>query len=178
VSVILRIALQRYERKYSRGRNNWRHFWLGLLLLCACERATTYQRIISLDQCCWPVATVLDFTFQIKDTTQTYDIFLVVSNTQDYPYQNLHVTCYLEDDARHLTHQALKSWALFDLKTGKPLGSGLGRSQKHELSMINDYQFARPGLYTVKLEHFMRTAMLPGLQTIGVKVVPSKQRPQ
>jgi gliding motility-associated lipoprotein GldH len=160
------------------AKNKWRHGWVGLLLFFACEQMPIYQRTVSLAHCCWPVAEVLDFSFQIKDTAPTYDIFLVVSNTQDYPYQNLHITCYLEDDAGHLAHQALKNWALFDLKTGKPLGSGLWQSQKHELSMIQGHQFDHPGLYTVKLEHFMRTAMLPGLQAIGIKVAPSKQRPQ
>jgi gliding motility-associated lipoprotein GldH len=156
-------------------KNKWKHAWVGLLLFSACERTTIYQRTISLAHCCWPVAELLDFSFQIKDTTTTYDISLVVSNTQDYPYQNLHITCYLEDDVGHLTHQVLKSCDLFDLKTGRPLGSGLWQSQKHEPSMIKDYQFAHPGLYTVKLEHFMRTAMLPGLRAVGIKVAPSKQ---
>lgn len=135
-----------------------------------------YQSTIALADYCWPVSKVLDFPFQIKDAKPTYDIFLVVSNTQDYPYQNLYIACYLEDDAGHLTHQALKNYPLFDMKTGRPLGSGLWQSKKQELAMINDQQFPHPGLYTLRLEHFMRTATLPGLQAVGIKVVPSKQR--
>jgi len=159
-------------------RNKWRHSWIGLLLLFACERMIIYQTIISFDNDQWPVDTVLDFSFQIKNTAQTYDICLLVKNTQDYPYQNLYITYYLEDDSSHLLHKALKNYPLFDLKTGKPLGSGLWKSKNHTFLVVDSHQFSHSGSYTLKLEHFMRTDTLPGLRTIGIKVVPSKQIPQ
>ncbi len=160
------------------GRNTWRYCWIGLLLLCACDRTATYQNTIAFDHCCWPVATVLNFSFQIKDVAQIYDICLLVKNAQDYPYQNLYVTHSLEDDARHVLQQALKNYSLFDVKTGKPLGNGFGNIKKHEFLIVTGYQFSHPGLYTLKLEHFKRTDTLSGLQAVGVKVVPSKHLPQ
>jgi len=158
------------------ARRTWRHYWVGLFLFCACGRMAIYKNRMALDNSQWPVDRVLNFTFQIKDIAQTYDIFLLVKNTQDYPYQNLYITHHLENDAGRLLHQSLKNYILFDLKTGKPLGSGLWRSKQHEFSVLDGHQFSHPGRYTLKMEHFMRTDTLPGIQTVGIKVVPSKQR--
>lgn len=160
------------------ARNTWKYCWVGLLLFCACERLPIYQKNIVLDNCHWPVDTVLEFSFRVKNIAPAYDILLVVKNTQDYPYQNLYATHYLEDETKHLLHQTLNNCPLFDFKTGKPLGSGLGKSKKHELVIVEDHQFSHTGLYIIKLEHFMRTDTLPGLQAIGIKVVPSQKHPK
>lgn len=157
------------------AKNKWRYCWIGLLLFCACGQLAIYQNRVSFAHCQWPVDAVLDFSFQISDTAQAYDIALLVKHTQDYPYQNLYITYYLEDDASHLLHKELKNYALFDVKTGKPLGRGRWKSKSHTFSVAANQHFSHPGLYTLKLEHFMRTDTLPGLQAIGIKVVPSKQ---
>lgn len=160
------------------ARRKWRHCWIGLFLFFACERIASYRNIIVLDNCQWPVDKVLAFTFQIKDIAQPYNISLLVKNTQDYPYQNICITHHLENDAGHLLQKALKNYPLFDLKTGKPLGSGLWQSKKHEFSVTDGHQFSHTGVYTLKIEHFMRTDTLPGIQAVGIKVAPSKQHPQ
>lgn len=158
--------------------NKWRHCGIGLLLFCACEQRAIYQNMVAFAHCQWPVDTVLDFSFPIKDTAQAYDIVLLVKNTPDYPYQNLYITYYLEDDASHLLHKELKNYMLFDVKTGKPLGRGRWKSKSHTLLVAANHHFSHPGSYALKLEHFMRTDTLPGLQAIGIKVILSKQIPQ
>ena len=155
--------------------NPWKYSWIGLLLFFACGRGAIYQSRVPLSNSQWPVETVLDFSFPIKDTTQAYDICLLVKNTQDYPYQNLYVTHYLEDDTGQLLHKELKNYPIFDLKTGKSLGKGLGKAKSQTCLVIDSHQFSHPGTYVLKIEHFMRMEILPGLQTIGIKVFPSKQ---
>jgi len=154
--------------------NKWRYCWAGLLLFCACERIAVCHKIMILDNYHWSMDRVLNFSFQVKDIAKTYDVILLVTSTQDYPYQNLYITHHLEDAVGHLLNKALKNYPLFDSKTGSPLGSGLLQSHKHEFAVVNRHQFAHTGSYTVKLEHSMRTDTLPGLQAVGIKVVPSK----
>ena len=159
------------------AKNKWRYWLLGSFLFYACGNTSIYQAFTSLEHSQWPASSVLDFSFQVEDETRPYDIYLLVKNTQDYPYQNLYVTYYLEGAAHHLLREELKNYPLFDIKTGRPRGKGWIKSKRHEFLLINGYYFSQPGLYTLKLEHFMRTDYLPGLQTIGVKVIPSKSHP-
>lgn len=149
-------------------------YWLGLCLFYACGQTAIYQSSISLEGSQWPESTVLDFSFQIKDETRSYDIYLLVKNTSAYPYQNLYVTYYLEDGTKQLLRKELKNYALFEPKTGTPLGKGGGKSKHHEFLVTAGHCFSQPGLYTLKLAHFMRTATLPGIQAIGIKVAPTK----
>ena len=129
------------------ARNKGEHGWLGLLLFCVCGQIALYQDIVSLDNDQWPVATVLDLSFQINDEAQAYDIYLLVKEYPAYPYQNMCITYYLEEAANQLLHQELKNYPLFDLKTGKPLGNGLGASKSHTFLIQANHQFSCSGTY-------------------------------
>ena len=155
--------------------STWRISWLSVLLFFTCEWTGTYQKVVALEHDQWPVAHVLDFSFSIEDAAQAYDVCLLVKNTQAYPYQNLYVTYYLEDATQHLLDTKLKNYAIFDAKTGKPLGKGLWKNKRHRFSLVANHRFPRPGSYTLKLVQFMRTDLLPGLQAVGIRVMRSKQ---
>ncbi|MEM7055788.1 MAG: gliding motility lipoprotein GldH [Bacteroidota bacterium] len=156
------------------AKNIWTNSWIGLLLLCACKTATIYQNTTTLADRIWPADSLLNFSFHVQDTAQPYDIYLVVKNTQDYPYQNLYITYYLEDTTKKLLNTALKNYTLFEVKTGKPRGSGWGKVKNHEVIALQDYHFPFPGLYTLKLAQFMRTEALPGLHAVGIKVIAQR----
>jgi gliding motility-associated lipoprotein GldH len=154
------------------------YYWVVLLLLCACEPVTVYQNTITLPEAQWHVDFLPEFQFQVKDAKEPHYIYLIVEHTPNYPYQNLYLTYYLEDDTQTLRETSLKNYKLFDAKTGKPLGSGFGKTKHHAFVLLNNYAFSQPGLYTLKLEQFMRADALPGLQAIGIKVLratPTKQ---
>jgi gliding motility-associated lipoprotein GldH len=92
------------------------------------------------------------------------------------PYQNFYVTYYLQGAAEGgLLDKALCHYELFDLKSGKPLGSGLGKCKKQQHLLIKGCKFSQAGIYTLKLEHFMRTEILHGLRAVGVKVLSSSK---
>lgn len=148
--------------------------WIGLLLLCACKTTTIYQNTTTLADCTWPADSLLNFSFHIQDTAQPYDIYLVVKNTQDYPYQNLYITYHLEDTTKKLLNTALENYTLFEAKTGEPRGSGWGKVRTHELIILQEHHFLAPGLYTLKLAQFMRTEALPGLYAVGIKIIAQR----
>lgn len=147
---------------------------LSVLLSLSCNNHVIYQNKIALTDHTWPTDTLLTFFFQVKDTTQLYDIYLIISNTLDYPYQNLYITHYLEDTAQDLGNE-LKNYILFEAKTGKPFGQGWGKLRSHELIMVANHRFLHTGMYTLKLAQFMRTEALSGIRIIGIKVVYTSQ---
>ena len=156
----------------------WIHSCVGLLLLSACETTTSYQSTTALADYTWPADSLLSFSFSVQDTTQPYDIYLMLKNTQHYPYQNIYVTYYLEDSTQALCTTALGNYTLFEPKTGKPLGKGWGKVKSHTLVLLQDYYFLYPGTYTLRLAQFMRTEALAGLHAVGIKVLKASKQPR
>ena len=67
---------------------------------------------------------------------------------------------------------------LFDQKTGKPLGDGLGDIYDHKVISSRSFMFPTKGKYTIKLKQYMRQDPLPYIMSMGVSVekpLPPKQ---
>jgi gliding motility-associated lipoprotein GldH len=147
--------------------------WLiGLLILIfsGCQTSTIYTVTYTLSDYLWHRKDNVKFNFYIQDTTQPYDIYLLIKDTPNYPYQNLYLTYYLEDIQSTVIATELKNYLLFESKTGHPLGKGWGKNKSHELILLKNYYFSNSGNYTLKLAQFMRIETLPGIQKVGIKI--------
>jgi gliding motility-associated lipoprotein GldH len=62
---------------------------------------------------------------------------------------------------------------LFNQKTGKPYGDGLGDIFDNRIAApkLQKYQFSRPGKYKWTLGHNMRPDPLQGMMSIGAEVL-------
>lgn len=147
--------------------------WCIAALLGACQGNTIYTHIYKLDGGIWHRDKPANFNFTIQDTTQGYDIYILVTNTSDYPFQNLYVTYYLKNSQLEEIATELLDYLLFEPKTGKPLGKGWTKNKNHEVIVLKNYYFKAPGTYMLELVQFMRKEMLPGIQAIGIKICKS-----
>jgi gliding motility-associated lipoprotein GldH len=149
--------------------------WCIMLTFSTCETNIVYRYSHKLADCKWHRDAPLQFNFDIQDTTQAYNIYLFINNTPGYPHQNFYFTYYLKDNSSALLATELKNYLLFEPKTGKPLGKGWTKNKSHEVIMIQNHYFVHPGTYTLELAQFMRTEILPGICTIGIKICKSNQ---
>ena len=62
---------------------------------------------------------------------------------------------------------------LFEQKTGRPLGSGIGDIYDHQLWLLSSYGFDEPGEYTIRLQQYMRLDSLEHILSIGLRVQSS-----
>lgn len=71
--------------------------------------------------------------------------------------------------------QSMEELLLFDKKSGKPAGSGLGDifDHKFRIKALAKYRFAKPGVYTFSVEQNMRQDPLLGIMSVGVAVEPT-----
>ena len=67
---------------------------------------------------------------------------------------------------------------LFDSKTGKPLGDGLGDifDHKFKIKSLSNYRFPKAGEYTFSVEQNMRQDPLLGVMSVGVSVEPVRPK--
>ena len=151
-----------------------RFFWKALLaaaFLAGCADNRVYEDYVDFPERHWLVSTQPAFKFNITDTAARYNVVANVRNAVSYPYSRLFLKFHLTDTLGHEIQQDLVSEYLFDAKTGKPHGkSGLGDIYDHQITLLSNVDFSRPGFYSVTLEQFMRTDTLQGVLAVGLRV--------
>ena len=157
--------------------------WPALLALAAaftlsaCDPNRVYEENIDLksptgDPYVWDVQQRPSFTFAIADTAARYDVYFNVRNAADYGFYNLYLKHILTGpDGREVGQPLLHQMLLLDPKTGEPLGVGAGDIFDHQFLALRKVHFARPGNYKVTLEQYMRQNQLPGIMSVGLRVV-------
>ncbi len=118
----------------------------------------------------WHKDSIASFQFEIQDPTADYNLYYNIRNTASYPYHNLYVTYYLEDSLSRTVISELDEMFLFNAKTGKSLGKGIGDIFDHQIPVLEAYQFNAKGEYTFKVQQFMRMDSLPEILSIGLRV--------
>ncbi|MGI4865667.1 MAG: gliding motility lipoprotein GldH [Janthinobacterium lividum] len=145
--------------------------------LSACDPNRVYEENTDLksptgDAYVWDVQQRPSFTFAIADTTARYDVYFNVRNAAGYGFYNLYLRHTLTGpDGKVVGQPLLHQMVLLDPKTGEPLGAGAGDIFDHQFLALRKVHFARPGDYKVTLEQYMRQNQLPGIMSVGVRVV-------
>ena len=147
------------------------------LTLSACDPNRVYEENTDLTSpsgapYVWDVQQRPSFTFAITDTAARYNVYFNVRNAAGYGYYNLYLKHTLTGpDGRVVGQPLLHQMVLLDPKTGEPLGAGSGDIFDHQFLALRQVHFTRPGNYKVTLEQYMRQNQLPGIMSVGVRVV-------
>lgn len=146
-------------------------FFIAIVCFClSCDSNAIYKSYVDMKDTNWYVKNVPAFTFEVKDETIPYNIYLLVRNASQYPYNNLYVTRYIYGPDGKILSNRLEEVMLFNEKTGKPLGEGLGDIYDNKVISSRNFMFPKKGKYTIKLKQYMRQDPLPYVMSIGVSV--------
>lgn len=146
-----------------------------IMSITSCDFDKVYDNYVDLENQVWHVDSLPHFEFEIDDASIDYQIEYKVRYALGYPYQNLYVTYYLEDDGSNLISSDLQEIVLFDSKTGEPRGSGLGDIFDYQVMGLPNVKFPKAGKYHFRLKQFMRQEELPFIMSIGISVAPVTQ---
>lgn len=141
-----------------------------VIIAGSCDSNSVYKDHKDIEDGQWYVKNEPAFSFEITDTTQTYNVYYLVRNSIAYPYYNLYVKRFLLNDKNKIVNEALNELILMDEKSGKPLGDGLGDLFDHKIMALKSYRFPRRGKYTFKVRQYMRQDPLPEILSMGVSV--------
>ena len=152
-------------------------FFLLILFIffVGCSRNKIFDRITDLPGRLWPKSESIDFQFRIEDTHPGYDLFYNIRNSSLYKYYNLYLSCTLEDTLGNVLETELSNYNLFDPKTGKPLGDGLGDLFDHQFTALSNYHFNNPGIYRFHVKQYMRDDTLKEIMSVGLVVKKAKE---
>ncbi|MEO9872886.1 gliding motility lipoprotein GldH [Ekhidna sp.] len=148
--------------------------YLSILVFCfilvSCDSSRVYEDFNDMDEAFWHLDSVQTFTFDIPDSSKSYNILATFRNASSYPFYNLYFQYTLLDSTGGILKQQLKEVELFDSKTGAPRGSGLGDLFDHSFVLEENYTFDYSGNYSMSLEQYMRRDTLPFILSIGARV--------
>lgn len=140
------------------------------VLIVSCDSSRVYEDFNDMDEAFWHLDSIQTFSFDIEDTTKSYNLLSTFRNASSYPFYNLYFQYTLEDSIGTVLKQELKQVDLFDPKTGEPFGSGLGDLFDHSFVLEENYTFENAGSYTLSFEQYMRRDTLPFILSVGARV--------
>jgi gliding motility-associated lipoprotein GldH len=142
-------------------------FCLLLITSCIDSSIITFETKNLRDKN-WNFKDTLTFKSNIEDIKSTYNCFIDVRNSGDYPYSNLFMfvtTCFPDGEKSRDTVQTI----LADSQ-GKWLGKGLGDIKETRLLLKRVLIFPQKGNYTFKVVQAMRQADLKGIYSIALRI--------
>lgn len=131
----------------------------SVLLLCACDSRTIYSHYESVPIMGWHQDSVLEYRFDVSDTTSTYQILVNIRHTENYGYQNMWL--FVEGDTIE--------FYLAD-ERGRWLGNGKNGYIEMPVLYEENYRFDESGEHVVRVQHAMRDSLLRGVSDVGVMV--------
>lgn len=146
------------------------HFLVLSIGLWSCDDSRLYEENIEFANKAWLSDSVVTINFNIPDSKKTYNLYYNIRNTASYPYHNIYVNYTLEDTVGRKLSSSLINTNLFDPKSGRPLGSGLGDVFDHQVLILENYKFDKSGEYNFKIQQYMRKDTLPEILAVGVRV--------
>lgn len=140
------------------------------LFLAACNSNSLVKEYKEIREDSWHIDKTAEFTFRLDKGK--YPVNYLIRNTPNYPFNNLYLkTVLLDSTGKELTN-GLEEVLLFEQKTGKPLGDGMGDlfDQKISSKLLSNYSFPYGGTYRIQIQHKMRPDELPGILGIGFEI--------
>lgn len=141
----------------------------------ACDENRVYEKNKDIPDQAWHKDSVHIFDVHIKEPDIPYHVYYNIRNAVSYPTQNLYLRIEVQDSAGHTLTSDLNNIELFDPKTGKPYGDGLGDIFDHRVKVLDSFIFPDSGAYSVEVQHRMRDNVmiqnsLPDILSVGIRV--------
>ena len=138
------------------------------IFFSACEKSRVFDKNISLEKEGWFYGEKQNFEVSILDTNTTYNLYINVRHTDEYPYNNLWVnmTTVFPDS----TVQENKVSVVLSESNGEWIGTCVDGICYNSVLVQSNFLLNQKGKYTISLEQDMRMNPLPFVLSIGVKL--------
>jgi gliding motility-associated lipoprotein GldH len=137
--------------------------------MIACNDNVYYKQSIDIEDAAWPYGKILDFEFEITDTSAYYDLVLDVKHDIDFTYENTYVKIKtLFPSGEEVTDQV--SLQLAD-ELDQWEGDCSGNSCTVSILLQNEVFFKEAGSYKLAIEQFNRVDPLEGIESMELKII-------
>lgn len=155
-----------------------------LLLLTAfcvtgCDDNAVFDHYQSLPNQ-WNKDSIVTFKVNDLDSLQSYNLFINISNTDDYSFSNL----YLITQMIYPHGKVIQDTLEYEMAhpNGEWMGVGLGEAKWSKLWYKEQFQFSEQGTYTFKFRQAMRRIgekdglqIVKGITEVGLRIENTNQ---
>ena len=139
-----------------------------VLCLASCTTIDLYEKSVSIPHHAWSSSFKPSFTFTLKDTSASYQLFLVLRHTDKYNYNNIYINLYAKIPGQDTAIKIRRDLTLATNEKGW-LGEGMDDIYEHRIR-LGDPQTLKAGVYTFSLEQIMRDDPLENVLNIGLRI--------
>ena len=150
---------------------------IGLLLaflILGCGGNELVNERQSMGEMGWIQKNKFEIPFQITDTSQVYEMQVAIRQTNMYSFYNLYFISEILSEEDKSIKRAEAEAIFYDVKSGKPKGSGLGDMYSHTYTIFKNLKFPKSGTYRIRLQQNMRMDTLEGIVSVGASLIKKK----
>lgn len=143
-----------------------------LFLLSSCDPNFIYNQKFEIPQETWTYTDTLDFSFNIPDTANIYNIYLEIDHSVEFPKQNLYVLIYTQFPSG----ERIREMVSLELcnQAGYWFGDCNSKTCSLNIPIQEGAYFNQKGDYRITLEQYSRKDKLEGIKSLALKIEETK----
>lgn len=150
--------------------------FIGLFfMMSSCNLGVSHMEFVSLDDAVWDSGHKVVFEIQPKDNETSYDWFIHLRSTQDYPYSNLYLITELSSENKVLRTDTI-AYTMAN-PDGSWRGTPSGSLVEHKILYQSQMPFSGTQTHTLSIRQAMRALgsieplqHLEGVSDIGYSI--------
>jgi gliding motility-associated lipoprotein GldH len=145
---------------------------LLLFLYVSCATVDLYEKSVAIPGHAWKNSFKPTFTFTIKDTTASYQLYLVLRHNDKYSFNNIYLNIYSKQPGIDTLQKAQFDLLLATNEKGW-LAGGMDDIYEHRILLTprdQQLRFRKGGDYTFTLEQIMREDPLENVLDVGLRI--------
>jgi len=139
-----------------------------VLFLLSCNSKNAFDENQKIINEVWNADQKLSFVVPVTDTITPNNFYINIRNSDGYPYSNIYMFITTIFPNGKSSKDTLEC-TLAD-ESGKWLGEGLGDIWDNQILFKKHIRFPSTGQYTFIIEQAMRTAQLPLILDVGLRI--------
>jgi len=142
-----------------------------LLILCSvsCEETGLFEKVVFMPKQEWAYDNKPYFTFDVKDTTSSYQVYFLIRHSDAYEYNNIWINL-----SSQMPGESIQQNQKFEIPlatANRWLGSGMDDIFDHRVLLYREpVKFRKPGSYTITIAQDMRVDPLKQVFNVGLRL--------
>ena len=147
---------------------------LSQFLFFGCSEDVFFHKKTEIINDIWKYDDTITFELNISDTTQLYNLFFTIENTQDYTNSNLWIFVTTKSPDAYILKDTLEFFLADDM--GKWYGEKSSDNYRSYSYFKKDVIFPKKGIYSFAVQQGMRHFNLIGISEFGLIVKESGKK--
>jgi len=142
-----------------------------LLILCtvSCEETGLFEKVVFMPKQEWAYDNKPSFTFDVKDTTSSYQVYFLIRHSDAYEYNNIWINLSSQMPGENI--QQNQKFEIPLATANRWLGSGMDDIFDHRVLLYREpVKFRKPGSYTITIAQDMRVDPLKQVFNVGLRL--------